>query len=252
MKGLNVLVTRPAHQAQKLARIIEQAGAHALLFPTIEIVESRSCLGDLIQTEQLKTYDLALFVSQNAVEYTFKQITKEQLSESIQIGVVGKGSLNSLNSLGLSEQAIPAGTYNSEGLLATELLQQVKGKKVIIFRGQAGRNLLGDTLQQRGASVDYCEVYQRSLPIISEDRYQSVFENAIDCAIFTSSEGLLQGFELFQKEDAIKLLNIPWLLISERMKKTAYTLGHNSELIIAHQASDEGMMSALRDWAIKN
>lgn len=248
LTGLNILVTRPAHQSQQLKTMLQQAGANPLLFPTIDIIESKQCLDSALVQKKLKTYDIALFVSQNAVEYAFKHINKIDFSKHIKFGVIGKGSLARLQQLGLSEQAIPAGTYNSEGLLASELLQHVNAKKVIIFRGQAGRNLLGDTLQTRGAQVDYCEVYQRSTPKMDDSRYHSVFSNNIDCAIFTSSDGLLQGFELFTTEDANRLLNTPWLLISERMKKTAYNLGHNSDLIIAHQASDEGMISALLDW----
>ena len=67
-------------------------------------------------------------------------------------------------------------------------------------------------------------------------------------AIFTSSEGLIHAFKMLNTKEAKSLKNTPWLLISERMKKTAYNLGHNSNIIIAQQASDNGIISSLQEW----
>lgn len=245
---LRVLVTRPAHQADNLCDKIDQLDAKALRFPTIEIKISDKCQSTLTINNTIKQYDIALFVSQNAVHHAFQFIHAESLPKQLKIGVIGKGSLASLNNYGIQSQAIPSQTYNSEGLLSSQLLSDVQHKKVIIFRGQAGRNLLGDTLIERGATVTYCEVYQRCLPQIDENTYEEIFKINIDIAIFTSSEGLKHAFKMLKEKDAQTLLNTPWLLISERMKKTAYNLGHNSDIIIAQQASDDGIISSLLEW----
>lgn len=251
LKNLNILITRPAHQAEHLSKKIQALGAHALGFPTIAISPSAHCEETRHINTNIAEYDIALFVSQNAVQYAFQTIDIAQWPKAIKIGVIGKGSAECIHQLGLRTMAMPNQTYNSEGLLNAELLQHVRGKKIVIFRGQAGRNLLGDSLIERGAFVDYCEVYRRGMPDISALDYDAIFKHTIDTAIFTSSEGLIYAFKMLTPEHAKELLQTPWLLISERMKKTAYNLGHNSDIIIAQQASDDGIISSLKQWATK-
>jgi len=251
MNGLRVLNTRPAHQSQHLTEKLIAWGAQAISFPTIEIKTSDACQNKHNIHNTISEYDIALFVSQNAVQHAFKVIDAKHLPAVLKIGVIGKGSLESLSRFGIKANDMPNKTYNSEGLLSSELLNNVNEKNIIIFRGQAGRNLLGDTLQERGAKVTYCEVYQRRIPDINLDDYAQAFKHKLNIALFTSSEGLLNAFKMLKPIDADKLLQTPWLLISERMKKTAYDLGHNSDIIIAQQASDDGIMSTLKQWALK-
>ncbi len=245
---LRVLVTRPAHQVNNLSSLLIQFGAEAVRFSTIEISPSAHCQQQIDIKNSINQFDIALFVSSNAVSYGLAMLDSSKIAKQLKLGVIGKGSLDKLVEYGLASQAIPAKTYNSEGLLDTALLSNVDGSNIIIFRGQEGRNLLGDTLQERGAKVTYCEVYQRRLPTIEAIDYQSIFSAEIDVVIFTSSEGMLNAFKLLQQKEANALLITPWLLISERMKKTAYNLGHNSDIIIANQASDDGIISALKQW----
>jgi hypothetical protein len=46
-----------------------------------------------------------------------------------------------------------------------------------------------------------------------------------------------------------ELLEIPWLLISERMRESAVNLGHNGATIIAASANDEGIQQTINEWA---
>jgi len=249
--SLRVLNTRPTHQSKHLTEKLIAWGAQAISFPTIEIKTSNVCQNKLGINTTIGDYDIALFVSQNAVQHAFKVVDAEHLPTALKIGVIGKGSLDYLARYGIQASGMPNKTYNSEGLLSSELLSDVSEKNIIIFRGQAGRNLLGDTLQERGAKVTYCEVYQRHIPDINPVDYAQAFKHKPDIALFTSSEGLLHTFKMLKPDDAQALLQTPWLLISERMKKTAYDLDHNSDIIIAQQASDDGIMSALKQWALR-
>ena len=243
------LITRPAHQAAQLNAMLQQAGLGAINFPTIAIQASSPTpfLQQLQNT--IKQFDIALFVSRNAVDFTFKHINSALLPNSLELGVIGKGTWQALKNQGVESQLIPAESYNSEGLLASRALQHVEGKNIIIFRGQQGRNLLGDTLQQRGASVEYQEVYQRMLPEYATGTFEQLTAAHFpDIAVFTSAEGLSNCFQLVSESIASTLCKIPWLLISERMRETARKLGHNADIIIANSASDEGIFEALQKW----
>jgi uroporphyrinogen-III synthase len=247
---IRCLVTRPEHQAAGLSRSLQQHRFEPLLFPTIEI--EAAPLNDFLEhlDTHIASYDVLLFVSRNAVDYCFHFLNGDVLPSHVQVGVIGSGTLAALHLHGHSTLIIPKGDFNSEGLLAASALQQVEGKRVLIFRGQEGRNLLGDTLRERGASVDYCEVYRRALPKNARQRYQNMVEanGAPEVAVFTSSEGMRNSFNILDQSQCQQLLEIPWLLISERMRETATDLGHNEDIIIAKSASDEGLLQALINW----
>ncbi len=248
-RNLVCLITRPAHQAGVLNDLLQQAGLGVINFPTIAITGSSLTPFLKKLQENIRQFDIALFVSRNAVDFAFNYVNSNALPDTLQLGVIGKGTWQALQSQGVESKLIPTDSYNSEGLLASPALQQVKGKKIIIFRGQQGRNLLGDTLRARGASVDYQEVYQRVLPEYPVDKLEKLTATHFpDLAVFTSAEGLSNCFQLVNASIASKLQTIPWLLISERMRETARDLGHNAEIIIANSASDDGIFQAIREW----
>lgn len=247
---IRCLVTRPEHQSAELSQLLQLNRFEPLLFPTIKIKAATP--SDFLEhlDTHIASYDVLLFVSRNAVDFCFHFLNGSELPPHLQVGVIGSGTLAALEQHGLSTLIIPDGEFNSEGLLAASALQQVEGKRVLIFRGQEGRNLLGDTLKERGASVDYCEVYRRVLPRNGGQRYQAMIEakGSPEIAVFTSSEGMKNCFDILDQSQCLQLREIPWLLISERMRETATDLGHNAKIIIAKRASDEGLLQALINW----
>ena len=68
LAGKGIVVTRPAHQAQRLASFIRDAGGNAILFPTIEIREVENPEPLLALIDRLDAFDVAIFVSPNAAE----------------------------------------------------------------------------------------------------------------------------------------------------------------------------------------
>ena len=243
------LVTRPAHQGAQLNQMLKRAGFAVVDFPTIAIEASPQTPFLQRLNEHIASIDIALFVSRNAVDCAFRHIDPARLPADLQLGVVGKGTWQALQEKGIASHIIPAESYNSEGLLASAALQQVKGKRILIFRGQQGRTLLGDTLQARGAEVEHVEVYRRSLPDYAQGHFARLTRTHFpELAIFTSAEGLKNCFQLIDEAQAKNLCRIPWVLISERMRETARELGHNADIIIANSASDEGLLQSLQEW----
>jgi len=246
------LNTRPAHQQDGLKSLLAAEGAEVIAFPAIEIIESETTEFHRSLVENIRHYHIALFVSRNAVDGAMRYLQRDKLPADLQLGVIGEGTYRALFDQidDLDARLIRGQPYNSEGLLAASALQQVAGKNILIFRGQQGRNLLGDKLRARGATVSYCEVYRRKIPEYDASNFaQLTAKRFPTLAVFTSNEGMLNILNLTSGSSRRKLLDIPWLLISERMRESAVNLGHNAATIIAANANDEGIQQTINQWA---
>ena len=108
---------------------------------------------DLI--ERLDEFDIANFISPNAVAKAMSLIsTRRTLPAKLKIVAVGQGTAKELGNFGVTGVVVPALRFDSEALLDLPLLRQVNGKRVVIFRGDRGRELLAENLRKRGAVLD--------------------------------------------------------------------------------------------------
>lgn len=226
--------------------MIEQAGGIAIRFPVIEITAVDGA-ATKVQLDRLHEYDLAIFISANAVEYACQIMhARGGWPDGLQFASVGKKTAECLSKC-LAENNIvgvqlsPDKGFNSEALLALPALQEMMGKKVMIFRGNGGRELLAETLSARGAHVAYAEVYQRRKP---EADVTPLLSQKLDIVIATSNEGLKNLYDM-SGGYYNWLLNLPLLLMSKRLSACAKKLGFRNNIIIADEASDEGLMRAL-------
>jgi len=247
-----ILNTRPRHQQAELTALLEQHGARVLSYPVIEIVLADNTDPGQYLARDIHQFDILLFVSRNAVDGAFRLFDATQLDANLSFGVIGTATQRALaDRVANLDQCLVAGEpYNSETLLDADALQQIAGKRVMIFRGQQGRNLLGEELAARGAEVSYREVYRRELPPPDPSAFNRLVADKFPTlAILTSNEGMHNLFELVDAIAAERLCQIPWLLISERMRESALKLGHNATIVIARSASDEGIEQSICDWA---
>ncbi len=256
LQGQVILNTRPAHQQAELTRLLQQKSARVLAFPVIDIQPVAIGAAQRRLAQAAGDYDILLFVSRNAVEGALRFIDCGRLRPSVRLGVIGSATRDALaaalaaGGVDLDDCLVAGEPYNSEALLQAPALQRVEGKRVLILRGQQGRNLLGDELRHRGASVDYAEVYRRALPDgTAGDFNRLVAAEFPTLVILTSAEGMHNLFELVDETAARALCRTPWLLISERMRESALKLGHNAAVLIARSASDDGIRQTICEWA---
>jgi uroporphyrinogen-III synthase len=252
LAGLSIVITRPREQALELARRMERLGARPLLFPLLEIeaVHDEQLLHE--QLSRLKQTDLAIFISPNAVRYGMAAINSqrgtagegEALPASLQIAAVGQASAQALRELGVAGVIAPAGRFDSESLLALAELQAVAGKTVMIFRGDGGRELLGDTLKARGAQVEYVTCYLRSKPPMNVGEMLAAAPSAITV---TSSEALSHLWEMLKETDRARLAGIPLFVPHERIATAARQQGWQQ--VTVTESGDDGLMSGLIAWA---
>lgn len=248
LTGLRVVVTRPAHQAGPLCRLIEQAGGKAEPFPVLEIAAPVNPEAARALVERLDRFDFAVFVSANAVEQGMLLLAAcGRTFGSLRVLAVGEGTASALRAHGVADILCPEVDFSSEGLLGLKALSEaaVRGRRVLIFRGEGGRALLGDTLSARGAEVHYAEVYRRVRPQVRETPWDRV---APDAALVTSGEGLRNLFAMMSGTARGRLLDTPLVVVGERMAALARELGFRRASVVARRASDADLLAALRSW----
>lgn len=245
LAGLNIVVTRPREQAAQLAQRIEQAGGKAVLFPLLEINPAADPQTLRAFVARLHEFDLAIFISPNAVRYGMEAIrVAGALPAKLKIATVGQGSAKALRDLGVQEVIAPQDRSDSEALLALSALQNVAGDRVVIFRGNGGRELLGDTLKARGAMVEYAECYQRSKPQQDSAALLDADPHAI---IVTSSEALGYLWDMFDEHGRTWLAAVPLFVPHGRIADAAQRLGWAN--VIETTEGDDGLLTSLVAWA---
>jgi len=244
-----ILVTRPRHQSDNLCRLIEARGGQAIRLPTIEIAPPDDLHKASVLIDQLDQYHIAIFISANAVQYAHRLInTHSQWPPHLRVAAIGQSTAKQLKQLDLPVDIAPRKHFNSEALLALDEMNTVQDKNIIIFRGQQGRELLGDTLKTRCANVVYANVYQRKMPHYTAQEITAVLDDqTIDIIIATSNEILHNLIKLSQSAQHNNLLDSHLVVISQRTASLAHELHFKYPATIAKQANDEGLVAAIEE-----
>lgn len=247
-----IWLTRPAAQADATTRAFTGCGFEVIAVPVLSI----SPLQDETELALIRTriadfdrYHFVLFVSQNAVDLGAPWLDQywPQLPEQPQFLAVGSATEQALHSAGLPVVGTLAvsSAMNSESLLALPQLQQLEHKKVLIFRGQGGRTLLAERLRERGAQVDYCELYQRQLPTSAQQRVAAAMAAGPAWLSVHSGESLQNLVTLLRATETDDWLHWPLLVPGSRVAQIAQDLGF-SDIVVAANATDVSMAQALQ------
>lgn len=243
---LHVLVTRPAEQAGELLNVINQAGATAVHFPLLAIEQVMA--PDLeTKLKRINECDAVICVSGNAARFGVDALEKFAIVPKAQLQWfgLGKSTANLLRKYGLSVTA-PERAGTSEVLLALPWLKNVMNKRIMMWRGVGGRELLGETLTHSGATMDYVELYQRVIPFYADNALDDVLnEKQINAIMVTSGQALSNLWQLSRNKK--QLMQIAVFVPSERVATQADALGF-MHIICAHGADDQSMVSALQQY----
>ncbi|MGH1485523.1 MAG: uroporphyrinogen-III synthase [Cellvibrionaceae bacterium] len=273
LQGLHLLVTRPQEQALPWAEKLTSLGADVTCQPMLSIKAVDDQVSkQLIATQimMLDEYQKVIFVSQNAVSAGVSWIDEywPQLPSGLTVFAIGSTTAALLaDKLSLFGGSIisPKAAMNSEDLLALAELVSVKGEKILIMRGKGGRTHLGDSLKEKGALVDYCELYHRVIPDTIDQQKISAFRSSHSTPVIIthSGETLANLCTVLTSTNAPTNAannendDLPWfkqqalLVPGKRVAEKAEALGFK-HIIIAENATHESMIGALHDWRQNN
>ncbi|PRY06981.1 fused uroporphyrinogen-III synthase HemD/membrane protein HemX [Paraburkholderia sp. BL25I1N1] len=262
--AFTVVITRPAGQSNELIARLAAAGIATLDFPLIDIAPVTDDAPLRAALASLERYALVVFVSPNAVDHAFAH-SDAIWPHALPIGVVGPGSVQALARHGVAAPAYnvispPAGSdedtarFDSEGLFAaidTALgATSLEGKRVLIVRGDGGREWLAERLREAGAEVDTVAAYRRLVPEPSIGAWARVHEllaGEPHAWLLTSSEGVRNLHELAQDhltaDEIAQLKRAALVTPHPRIAQTARALGFDSMTVSG--AGDDRIARAL-------
>jgi uroporphyrinogen-III synthase len=221
------VITRPRERAFALAERIRAAGGEPVLFPTIEILppEDPGAVADLIA--RLDEFQLAIFVSPTAAIRGYGMVgASRPWPGGVRVAALGAGTAEALKERGLHAVIAPAGEADSEALAALPELRDLRGRSVVIFRGQGGREWLRAKLEARGARVEYAECYRRARPDADTGGLLARWQRGgIEAVSITSAEGLANFLEMLGPTGAGYLRATPVFVPHPRIAAAAEQLG---------------------------
>ncbi|MGR8934821.1 MAG: uroporphyrinogen-III synthase [Gammaproteobacteria bacterium] len=244
--GAVVIVTRPSRQAETLCALIEARGGMAVRLPLLEIRRLNSEEAANSAAEKFAAYDWVFFISANAVNFALQANngTINRLS-GVRFAAVGNATAKAMRDRQVPVDVVPKQGFSSEALLACPQLQQVAGLSCLVVRGRGGRELLADTLRQRGASVAYWEVYERVKPTLDiETIIARCDRKLLKILTITSGEALQNLIEMYGGSLPEQWLSMPLVTVSSRIAAIARQAGFK-QIAVAAESSDPAIINTV-------
>ncbi len=245
-----VLVTRPSGDAAvNLCELLEQAGYVTHSLPLLELQPLPPPTADEMQL--LSTFSdvqHAIFISSNAVRFGRRRLGDHwaELVSSAQCYGVGAITAAALQAQGVN--AVAPAEMRSEGLLALPALADIGGQRVLIIKGEGGRNTLAHNLRGRGAVVEQLACYRRICPALAAGELaRRVAAWGVAIILISSGEGLANLQLLLSPPETTKFKELHLIVPSQRVAELALAAGFRA-VSVAENASDAAMLQALNDW----
>jgi len=248
--GWRVLLTRPAQESAALAATLAEQGIYSSSLPLLAIealsesAEQRATLADL------QRYSAVIVVSKPAARLALDLLDRYQTPVSAEQPwfSVGAATAQVLRERSLQVH-YPEQGDDSEALLALPQLQQAltaaASPRVLILRGEGGRELLAERLRGQGVQVDYLPLYRRVLPdyppAALAERIQAERLNAL---VVSSGQGFVHLRELAAEAWA-ELAQLPLFVPSPRVAEMARAAGAQF-VVDCRGASAAALLAALQ------
>lgn len=249
MTDWRVLLTRPAEESATLAATLSEAGIFSSSLPLLDIEplpitpERQAVLRDLGR------YCAVIVVSKPAARLALQQL--DQAWPHLRWFSVGAATAQVLADRGLDVHYPQTGD-DSEALLQLPALREAIARpdaRVLILRGEGGRELLAERLREQGASVDYLELYRRFLPAYDSGVLtQRIQLERLNGLVVSSGQGFLH-LQALAGPDWPQVAQMPLFVPSPRVYEMARAAGAE-KVVDCRGASAAALLVALGSFAL--
>lgn len=247
LAGRTIAVTRPQAQAGELIAAIRAAGGTPLALPLITIEPVQDEAGFARLAASLDDFAIAFFVSANAVEHGLAGLRAHRpWPPGPVVATVGPGSAAALHAAGFATVIAPAERFDSEGVLALPQFgaAALAGKRVLVLRGDGGRELLADALAARGVEVSSFTCYRRVVPPVDVAALLALQVRAgLDALTLSSSEAVRHLAAELQGQAGTALFDVPVFAPHPRVAASARDAGFRA--VVLTGAADAGLIGGL-------
>lgn len=258
MNNSQVIITRPEKQARVLVDGLAKLGRQCVVFSMFEIEPMQDVTALDKALSRLSDFALVVFVSPNAIDAAFGRLSylKGEWPADVALGVMGVASKLALARHGLDEEnstifsPLDLARTDSETLFSALDLASLRGKKVLIIRGESGRDFLSDSLVANGTQVEQLSAYRRVLPSFNMDKKRQLAQLLSDQNdwLITSSEvlkTLVDWSSQLDIDNAVAKMQQQRLFVPHfRIAENAHELGFESVILSA--SGDENLLLALQ------
>ncbi|VVO44621.1 uroporphyrinogen-III synthase [Pseudomonas fluorescens] len=252
MKGWRLLLTRPTEESAALATVLAEVGVFSSSLPLLEIEALPVCEAQRATILDLDRYCAVIVVSKPAARLGVDLLDQYWPQPPIQRWFsVGAATAQILADYGLDVSNPQAGD-DSEALLELPQLREAiarPGARVLIMRGEGGRELLAERLREQGASVDYLELYRRCLPqYASADLPARIAAERLNGLVVSSGQGFEHLHQLAGPAWS-ELARLPLFVPSPRVAEMARAAGAQT-VVDCRGASAAALLTALREHPV--
>lgn len=251
LKGWQVVIMRPSHQAQSLIEAVKSYGGAPYFLPLMEIQPLALTATQCSQAKTMANLCYVIVTSANAVYCTPEEILNILRSRETPLVTMGKATTQALNEKDLRVFfTAPLGS-TSETLLQQSFLntEVVQGQTILLLAGEGGRTVLAETLKERGADIVWLKTYrQYNTPVDIVNLLQLWQENQRYCFVATSSRVLASLRKLVSTEHFLWLQACPCIVVSERIALQAREYGFQHIFVAKAPHTDE-ILESLQEMA---
>ena len=250
MSAWRLLLTRPAEDCAALAQTLGAQGVFSHCMPLLaiealdETPEQRSAFADL------QRYCAVIVVSKPAARIGLQLLAQHGApTPDLPWFSVGAATAAVLAEQGLGVHFPDLGD-DSEALLALPALQQAiaaPAPRVLILRGEGGREFLAERLRSQGVSVDYLPLYRRVLPQYAPGELsRQVRAERLNGLVVSSGQGFEHLLQL-AGDDWSALARLPLFVPSPRVAEQARAAG--AQIVVdCRGASAAALQAALEQF----
>ena len=248
MSQWRVLLTRPADDCAALAAILAENHLFGSCMPLLAIEPLTLTATQLDVLRSTHRYSAVIVVSKPAARLAIDQLGAEA-NQSAWFSV-GAATAAVLQEHGL-RVTYPETADDSEALLNLAQLRtalQTPQPRVLIIRGEGGREALAEHLRAQGVAVDYLQLYRRCLPQYAAGALsERIDSERLNGLVVSSGQGL-QHLQELAGEQWSTLRSMPLFVPSPRVAEMARAAGARN-VVDCRGASAAALLTALREHA---